>query len=198
MPTDPPFWSTLLFEQPLPLVVVAAVLGVGLTVGAARSRRVVLLGVAGACFGLAAGVFIIAALITTDRELLLEQTQRLVDLAAPLDAAGMAQLINAQATVRGGDGRVYLTAGDVLPELQLIDGRFGDLDHRITTIAAEARGRGEGVTQIDVRTQWRDRPLLTRWRLTWRKNAAGDFEVVRIEWLEHPLGVSPRNGFWKR
>jgi len=26
MPTDPPFWSTLLFEQPLPLVVVAAVL----------------------------------------------------------------------------------------------------------------------------------------------------------------------------
>jgi len=196
-PADPPLFSSMLFEQPLPLIVVCLVIAMGLTVAAMRRRKPALLAAGGVMFGLAALVSVLGVAVQTDRETLIDETRALITSATPLDAAALKQVIDPSATVRGPDGRVYVGAGDILPELEKIDGRFGDLDHRITDLAAQAFANGEGVTQFDLRTRWNDRPLLTRWRVGWRKDAAGDFKITRIDWLEHPLGVRPRDEAWR-
>ena len=60
----------------------------------------------------------------------------------------------------------------------------------ITAMQAQTTGPNGGLTRIDLRTIFymgiRDRPLMTRWLLTWARTPEDRWVVKKIQWLEHP------------
>jgi len=196
-PSDPGFASVYLLEQPWPLAVSLAVIGVGFFIGMVRSGKQWPGGVGVLLLALAGGGVWLASSVTTEREELTARTQQLVQLMAPVQSERLSELIQVNSALRGPDASVWVEHGRLWSELQQIDGRYGLLDHRITDLKASGDGQGNGVVQIDVRTHVRGSPILTRWRLGWQRGLTGEYELTEMQWLEHPIGMQPRKGIWR-
>jgi len=130
----------LLFESPAVLVAVGLLTAVMLLfIGWRRASRGHL--IAAAWAGVAAGaVWTFAALVTTDREWLIDQTRRLVQLTAPLDEEQLKILIDPAAQFVSVAGQACADRLHLLDRLVSLVRRYPIESHSVRQIGAEIRG----------------------------------------------------------
>ncbi len=197
LPTLPetPVLERWLFESPTLLVGLLVVLGfVALIAAARRKKRKVPLVGAGVLFVLAAGVYITADRVTTDREVITERTAELVAAVAEGDAQGVRAIlaepfrINPSDNASGSARRVpRITDFEQIRTAieKWIDPLIGS--HQILETRAGMDGSGIGRTLVRVRVRMPDGGLLGHswWEIEWRRS--GDtWLATRIEsiWIQ--------------
>lgn len=191
---DPPAPSILqryLLEQPWPLVVVLLLIAVACLLGMLRRRdktaRHRFLIVSSIAAGLAAGVLLLATAVRTDREAIEQTTRELVAAAGPLDPDRLDALIFPDAVFTGPDGSVWRTWDESEPAIRAGSRwvEFKESPHTIRSLRVGVLPSGEGVTLMDVRTDVPGAAFFkTKWRLTWRKDAEGEWRMHEARWLD--------------
>ncbi len=183
-----PLWQNLLLEDPWPvglvLFILAGVLGfVGMQQGSGRLKKI-----AGAAALGAVIVFLLAGLITTTRERIIEQTRTLVGHTAPLDLAAFKAMVSPQVTVLVGEGSSdpLFTGDQVFARLERALGNYPIQNQSILAIDASLRGDDFALCQFDVRSDAVRGRVTTRWLLTWKKQTDGAWQVITVQWLDSP------------
>jgi ketosteroid isomerase-like protein len=191
--------QNLLFENPWPLVMALVATAAVLRLVGFRNRRPALTYAAMGAVLLAVGVYVLSAVVTTDRERIMERTRALVAATAPLDLAVLDDVLAPGAFVSGPDGSAWVEYERVRVELQDVVQRYQPAEHSIRDLQAEA-GETRGVSVIDLRTSagagGAGLPVRTVWRLHWRKEGDGQWRVAELQWLEF-MGQSPSNMMWR-
>lgn len=192
---SPPLFEGFLFEQPLLPTVVLAVLAIVAAIAFARlgQRRKGFL-VAGVLALLAGAVFATAALITTERERLLERTEALIGATATVDTATLQQMLADSARLQ--------TSGDIERVLAPIDGReeiigraesqlrnrFRINEWQILDRQATIDGPNVGRTLVRVGADSDSfsRTHYSWWRLHWELGPDGQWRCFEIEprWIQ--------------
>lgn len=193
---EPPLLMHLLFESPWPVVGVLVVVALGLGIAGSRraNGRLQLAGLV--TLVLAGGVWLLAWVVTTDREAVLGQTRRLVQATAPLDLAAVRSLVDAEAVVTGPGGGVWYDWSDAQRLLVRTLERWPVQEQTIRGLAGEVEG-DTARTAIDLRTTLADAglPLPSTWLITWRRGPADDWRATEIRWLTL-RGTEPQKGSW--
>jgi hypothetical protein len=184
---DGPFWERWLLEEPLWTAVALAVGGVVVFMilnraGQARQGLIA----AGAGLVLAAGVFVLASLVTTDREQLRNATGALVTAVAKADAAAAGELLAPEVRLRPPAvvGRASMGRDQILAFVgNEMRGTYRIENYRVLQTQAALGGPTAGVTQTYVRVspEQTRAPTFSWWRLAWRKGSDGRWLVTDIE-----------------
>ncbi len=192
---SPPLLERFLFEQPLLPVIVLAVLAIVAAIAFARlgqRRRGVL--VASVLAVLAGAVFATAALITTERERLLERSEELIGATAAVDTTALERMLSEDARLQ--------TSGDIERVLASIDGRGEIIDqaqsrlrHRFQINEWQILDRqatidgpnvGRTLVRVGVDSDSFSRTHYSWWRLHWELDADGQWRCFEIEprWIQ--------------
>lgn len=198
---SPPFLESLFLENPLPLVlalVLAALVAVG--VGNQRAKLIAGIATGAVLLGLAAGAYMTATVIETDRERISRGAVSLVDAVANADARIASLYLNDPVRTR----RLPRDQEWPRSELEALISRATDTgvsEVEVTAIQAHLDGPRVARTQIRVRGRTPQGPTLpTWWLLNWQRpeiepeglpiNDIGGWVVVTIEPVSIPGVIS--------
>ena len=193
--------ENLLFEDPLPLglslIVIAAVLTfLAIQQGSAKLKKI-----AGGAFLLAVVIFILASLITTGREHIIERTKKLVSHTAPLSMDDFKSLVSPQVIVTVGTdaSAPTFTGSEVFSKLEQAVRNYPISEQHVLEIDAQMRTGEDALCQFEIRSDAKAGRVITRWVLTWRKQTDNAWQVTTVQWIDspHPLGLKPNAG-WLR
>ncbi len=194
---NPPIIEHLLLENPWPVGLACAAVGLTLLwVGRQRMQRN--LKIAGlVLLLLSAAVFGAAGLVTTTRELLTASTHQLIQSTAPLEMSAFRSHVHAHAILQGPDGETWIRGENIFEGLEQAVRRYPFERQVELDVQAESGGEGPARTLVDVRTDTKTHPLVTRWLLRWAKQSDGRWQVVSVQWLDSPhlLGFKPQRGW---
>jgi ketosteroid isomerase-like protein len=190
----------LTLENPWPLGGVLALAGVVLWIGAihrGHRRQAV---VAMTLWVLAAGVFILSAAITTEREVVTKQTNSLLKAATtPVDMQVIRSHLTADATLRGPDGALWIEFDQLPPEIETALQRWPVRQLVVRDMDVQVRGDLAIVTvQLSSRSSDDNFPAgtATRWRMQWRRQASAPWKLEMIQWIEW-MGQPPPRNIWR-
>ena len=200
---DPPVIPYYLLEEPFGLVAVLGGCGlICLVVGYWWHAPRLRVG-GGVCLALAGVIYGLAWLVVTDREDLIAQTQRAVDLTAPLEAQAVREMLTPGATLEGPSGEVWLELNTILDELTRLHDQQWIKEQQVVAIEAQVDSSEAGLTQLDLRTTLAtplgDRPVKTLWLIHWSRHDDAPWRIAHVRWLVHPepLGIHPSRGAWR-
>lgn len=186
---SPPMLDRYLFEQPWPVGVGSAALGVlGATLVLRRGGKVALAAVSVVAGALICGaVFVTAAMVETPREVIGARTRQLVDAVVSADTARTGALLASDVRlVYAGTSPAGLERGAILNRMEAFrNGPLSVRQHSIRRMQAHMDGAQIGRTQVQVMVE----PEATRfptyswWRLDWRQEPDGEWRVFWIESL---------------
>lgn len=192
---SPPLLERFLFEQPLLPVIVLAVLAIVAAIAFARlgqRRRGVL--VTSVLAVLAGAVFATAALITTERERLLERTEELIGATAAVDTTALERMLSDDARLQtsGDIERVQASIdgqGEIIDQAQSrLRTRFQINEWQILDRQATIDGPNVGRTlvRVGVDSDSFSRTHYSWWRLHWELDADGQWRCFEIEprWIQ--------------
>ena len=194
----PPWWQSLLLEDPLPLILGLLTVGVVLRLVASRSSRPKLNYGALAAIAAAVGAFLLAHYVQTARETLIARSEALVQATAPLNTAAVNALLTPDVAVTGPQGARIVPPGRLRDYLDSNLQRFPIESHAIMKVDAAADGdAGKSIVSIRSQSEHAVVPggLASTWALTWRKTAHGQWRVGEIRWLSLQ-GQPPPRGAW--
>ena len=184
---DPPFFEHLIFENPLPLVIVLSVAAVAvLLVNRGRLSRRTVVGV-GMLVALAGLSFAVSRWVQTDREQLMAAARRLVEHALADDLTAMGAMFDPIAVLKGPGGRVWVPAVMVFTTMQRVDQKYVLGTHKLRDLDAEIRCESHGLTLLKVTSVVgadASRPHRTVWELAWRRNEEGRWRIKEARWLK--------------
>lgn len=188
-----PVWERWLFEEPLWPGLALAMVGVAAFVvlnQSGQARRGIV--AAGVLLAAAAGIFAIAAAVTTDRERLRGATGSLVAAVAHADAAAVGEHLASDVRLRAPVlGRNGMDRDQILAFVSSeMTGLYKVENYRVLQTQATLDGPDMGRTHTHVRVT-PDRTggfVFSWWRLDWRRDADGCWRVTHIE----PLTVEDR------
>jgi Domain of unknown function (DUF4440) len=182
--TEPPFFEHLLFENPWPAVIALGAVGVALlSIGSRRGQKKAV--AAGAvALALAVGAYISGRVVTTDRETLIAQTEKLVEAATDGDVPTLRAMLEPRATVTDAAGVVCWDFKGILDRLESLRVRVGS--QQFKSLEAEAQQGRFGRTYLVLRTTagQSDQYLITHWLITWAKSPDGTWQVKNAQWLQ--------------
>lgn len=201
---EPPALAHYLLENPIPVVVVLLLIGVGLAwmvvTGRANEQRwprIALIAVVPA----ALAVYLTGWMVTTERETLARRTRDLVDLAAAADSGGLREVLAPEVSLRllGGDSAY---ARDQILDLvaRYMSPPNGIDWHKTDDVQAVMDGETTGRTQAHVRVRspnntLYDVPVGSWWRLTWRRSGdswkVSAIECLQIDGVPSGSSISP-------
>lgn len=193
--------ENLLFEDPLPvglsLLVVALVLGfLSIQQGSAKLKKV-----AAGALTLCVLVFILATIVTTSRESVIERTRTLVSYTAPLKMNEFKALVSPQVRVTVGEdaSAPVFTGQDVFTHLENAVRNYPIDAQTIVQIEANSRSDDQIVCEFDIRSDSKGGRVMTRWVLTWQKQSDDQWIVTQVQWIDcpHLIGIKPSAG-WLR
>lgn len=180
--------SYYLFENPWGLWGAALIAGVLLYLHGGRRGKIALKAIGGAIGGLASLVMLAALLVTTDREIMEEQTRTLVNSAvAPIKMENFRNLLSRDVTLfdRGYE--------QILASLERATGRWAVDQVWITNLLTHQQDADHGRTYMSLITRGSSGigggSMQSRWLLHWRYESDGIWRVHKIEWVS--LGDSP-------
>lgn len=189
---DPPLFQRFVLEHPefpaLFLVVAAIVVLIVLRAqGRLGAGLFVLLGAA----GLAGGIWLTGTLVRTDREILLDRQDRLVQAAAAADTETLAELLSIDARVRSTRLAVVRTGIGRDEILTIVKSTLGGPIRVSSAAVIERQGVIDGPntarTQVHVRVQPESGSRTFAWfAIVWRLEPDGVWRVFEIE----PLFIS--------
>ncbi len=194
-PTGPPFFEHYFLENPYPLCSTLAAAALLLVILSRRSLDTRLLVASLATASLAAGVYLLASRVETEREHLIRLIHQAVQCTAsnPMDIATLQPMVEINASLTGPDDdsdQLTLTHDQMFALLANLDRDRVILGQGIDDVDAHTPQQGEGLTRIDLRTIIRtdvgDQLVKTRWLLQWSQAANGLWTISRIRWLKHP------------
>lgn len=187
----PPVWERWLFENPWPLVIglcAAAVVIFFISnarAGAARGVQLAMVLIA-----LAAGSVLSSFLVTTERERLITQTERLIAATATADTPELAPMLASDVSLTVLDRPFSADKDGILGLVtRYMGGQIRVKEHSTSGASAHVTRSGNGQSLIRVRVVadaagFSDTPNRSWWRITWRKNAEGEWTAVHIEGLQ--------------
>lgn len=203
---SPPLLPRLFLEQPTPLAV-ALVIATIVSMAVLNRRGKAVQGTVAAAFGvLVAAVIILATAVQTDRERIAAATEDLVNAAAAVDQTALDRMLApdvrllAQARINeqvqregpkltdsGWDKATILAQAD-----EYLKGPFKVSSAAVLETQALLDGPTSGRTQVRVRAvpEIYNFPVITWWRVTWRKGSDGQWQAIAIEPLD--LGLAGR------
>jgi len=195
----PPWWENLLLERPWPVVIALGWAAAVLAVAAYRrlSRRLAWAAIAAILLALTVGL--LAWLVETDRESLIERTRQLVAHTTPLDVQKVNACFDSHASLIGPGGEVWLTHDTMLLSLKSAAKRRALHQQNIRRLAAEILNADRGRTELALTTwvgEQGEFPIPTTWLLTWQRGTDGQWRIVTIQWLLM-RGQPPRFGAWR-
>ena len=195
---QPPLYHRLLLEQPLALVCGLLAVGLILLMHGLRSSagRTVIVGAS--LIVLSAGVWVLAASVTTERERLVEQTIELVERARPEHLNRFQELFIAGAVLVGPDDSTWLQFEQIFIQLEaaLKKHRLRKQIVREIHAGVDANGVGRSIFTVHTTTQTYEQPVRTQWRITWKMAPDGQWKVARVQWLKFQ-GRQPIFGIWQ-
>ena len=172
-----------------------AVIGLGLIlllVGASRQARPLIF--AGLVLdALGTGLLVASIMTQTPAERVDAQTQRLVDLAGPFDAAAFDAVLAPDAVVLDPGGKPLLDRVALRSSLDRWNGRGDAFDHRLVSSDVEMRGDHAASSLIRVRTNGgpAQMPTLTVWEVLWRLDADNAWRVASLRWIQMNSAAPP-------
>jgi hypothetical protein len=188
---DPPALVHYTVENPWPVVGLCAVVAVLLVwlmmTGRLQGKRWSRPAALGALVvALAVGVG--ARLVRTDREALIEQTGKLIDVATAADMTGLRGVLAPEVTLRFMEGEIRYSRDQILDLVEKYPGKTPIDWHKIDRSQAVMDGRDLGRTQVHLRARSKegtlyDVPVGSWWRIDWRRD--GDqWKVAGIQCLQ--------------
>ena len=188
----PPLVPRLLLENPISLVVILAVLGLGALVIFRRAGRLGRgLAVAGVMLALAGAVLTLAGIVQTDRERVIARGEALIRAAARADIDAIRPMLDQDVSVRA--AHLHIAGRDAVLNEISVQMRAGApvRDVRILSSTAIIDGPRTARSQHRVRTVHAITgfPALSWWRLTWRKDPDA-WRLVQADAL-YITGVGP-------
>lgn len=190
-----PLMERFLFEQPLLPVAILALLAIIAAVAFAKRRqRTRGLIVAGVLLALAAGVYLTATMVTTDRETLLDRTADLIGSTAQAQTAVLPAMLTEEASLR--------TAGDIARVLPSVDGRdrilalvdqYLQSRYRVSTwkildqqATIDGPNVGRTLIRVGVESNGFSRTHYSWWRLHWERGPDGVWRCFELEplWIQ--------------
>lgn len=194
----PPLYERFLFEQPWPLIaVLLAVAVVGWWILAQRGRARASWVTPLVCLAAAAGVWLLATLVTTEREQLADRSRELVDALAEVDLNRVEGMLDSRVSLYlfdAPDGRnkqAILSAAE-----EYLGRRYTLVSHQVHDVRAQVRGQGLGRTQVRVEAtaEGSRTPNMSWWQLDWVRSSPDEpwrvsaIEPLWIRGLADPTG----------
>jgi ketosteroid isomerase-like protein len=201
MTLNPPsVWQYYLLESPWLIAVGLVAIGAVLRLIARQQGRTRLAATWWVALAAAAAVVMLSRVVETPREQIMRHTRHLISLTEPIDADAVVSYLMPDAMIVGPGGESWMDVDQMRDVLETVAKRFPIDSQAIRRLDAENRG-GEGLVLLDLRTtlstgMGAQMPVPTRWLVTWRRSADGDWLVHRIKWLEM-MGQPPSFGVWR-
>lgn len=190
-----PLLERFLFEQPLlPIAVLVLLALIAAIAFAGRSQRRRGLIVAGVLIALAAGVYLVSMLVTTDRETLLARTEVAIGSVALLDGGTMREVLTEDVYLRTA-GAIARLQPSVEGRSEIIDlaerrlrGSYHVTDWKILDRQATIDGPNLGRTlvRVGVDADGISRTHYSWWRLHWERGPDGVWRCFELEplWIQ--------------
>jgi len=200
---SPTLFQTWLYEDPIPLAALGAVLAfAGLAVARRRNQKLwLLLTLAGVT--LSVGIVLLVSAVQTPREQLIQTTRKLVDATAPIQPDTLRAFFHDDARLLGPDRERWLSLQGLFNALEKNIHRFNIEQNDIKRLEIENAQPRRGVSLFDVNTRFQGGtgyPAGTRWRITFERATPDQpWKIRTIQWLNHdgPNGITPREGIWR-
>jgi hypothetical protein len=191
-----PVWERLLLENPLPLVVIALVAAVLAFFVLNRRGKVARgAGVAAALGVVAAGLWVLADWVQTEREEVEAAAAELVDAVADVDVARLDGLLDEGAMAYARDYPAGVSKPRILAEVrQKLGEEYPVKEYRIRESQAIIDGPGIGRAQLKVYVQGQDEKwsFSSWWRLDLGQDSGGRWKTTGIRplhpWIAAPAG----------
>ncbi len=180
---QPPLWEYLLLEEPFDLVLALGLPMVLILLLAIYWRRKNPALVAAAGLAVAMGVYLLAAVVVTDREQLLDQTKTLIAATKPLNWPVIDGMVSPQVIITKSDGQSWMSRQQMQVSLQ----NYDVVGHDIVAIDAGITESGTGISMCELHSRFKIEPravCVSSWQLTWRKLHDASWEVVEIQCLK--------------
>lgn len=191
----PPLLERTLFEQPLLAVLILLILAIIAAIAfARRNQRRRGWTIAGVLAAAAAGLYLLAALVTTERETLLDRTEGFVAATAQVDTALLNDLLSEDARLRS-EGNIARAVPTIETRREIIDraqrelqGRYHIKSWEILDRQATLDGPNVARTQVrvEVEADQFSRPHYSWWRLHWERGPDGQWRCFEVEplWIQ--------------
>ena len=173
--------TSILFENPWPAVIALLAVSSILRLVGKRQDQKRLVAVSWVALLLGLGVYATAALVNTDREVLIERTEAMVAATSPVDEPALRAIFADNALLLGPEGDVWddLNAVFVAKELN----EHGVTDNQVRLVDAQSSRPGVGVSTMDVSSKIMGMPQRSTWELGWQKDADGTWQITSMKWL---------------
>lgn len=193
---DPPFLPHLLFESPWTTLLACTALGLAAFFALRRSgrdRHALIALVAALATG--AGLYALATLVKTERELAQEQTLTLIAAVARADSAAVGNLLAPRVSVRIVGVLTPWSTDEVIQHVQQdMNGRFALKDRAASVRSMRACSDNDDAIRTQCRVTVTPEatafPTGSWWLLTWRRTTTGAWRVTDID-LQQVDGLPP-------
>ncbi|MEX0774997.1 MAG: nuclear transport factor 2 family protein [Phycisphaeraceae bacterium] len=187
MPQPPPLLPHLLFEQPVPLLIVLGAATLALILIARRRNDRRLLVWAGGVTLLALAVVVMSKLVVTQRERLNDRTRELVAATAPLDVAHLRTLFAPDAVLLGPEGQSLGQGEEILARLDMRI-RIDPIQRQdVRNVQAQVLSDREAVTYLELKTTFKGGEVTdehpTTWLITWTRQPDGAWQMRSARWM---------------
>lgn len=191
---QPGLVERLTLESPMALVLSLAVIGLaGLIIFNNRGRAGTGLSVLGVAWLLAGAALLVALLVETPRERLMDRTRELVAALAGVDTNALSGMIDEDATVEVRGVRSFEGRDSIIRGAEQYIGSSTRIEsHRVPEIQAVIDGPNAARTQVRVRHSGNSVPPASWWRITWyRVSESEPWVAIEIE----PLWITGLGNF---
>ncbi|QQE10131.1 hypothetical protein JD969_11480 [Planctomycetota bacterium] len=190
--------KTMFLENPWPLVAAMCVCGFAFLVMGGRQGNKRYLSTGITAFVLSIIVILLSIFITTDRETVLADTEKLVAATSPLEMNKVDAYIEPFAVLYGPGGGAWLDYAQIQKILPSVVGRHGIKEQTIRQLNARVLNETRIESWFGLSTKIGEGfPVRTDWRLVWDKRPDGTWRVIEIEWTKFQ-GKTPTEGLWNQ
>jgi ketosteroid isomerase-like protein len=179
----PGFLERFVLDSPVVLMLVlflGALVALMVCRGLGKPRRGMVIALAFVV--MAAGAWMAASLIETDREAIKRGSRELIAAVATVDTAALDRLMADNVVMRYRYSRGDIGKAEIVSHVERYLGREHPIkSHAVLHSEAVLEGERVGRSQIQVQaTAQRGESLTSWWRLDWAKDASGRWRVTRI------------------
>jgi len=202
---EPPILEHLFLESPGPLVALFGCVGLALLIMGNRRADPKLLRIGLGGVLMAAGLWLVAHFVVTDREAITEATQAILDAVEAGDIAAVSARGGDRAQLLGPAGEVWRDREEMPDALRRAVDRYNVSSITVKRIDVWVDAKDVGHSQLDLRTGVGagsfSGPVQTRWQLDWQRDEALGWRLDRVHWMEHdsaaPNVAQPQRGRWR-
>ncbi|QDU35441.1 hypothetical protein KS4_35220 [Poriferisphaera corsica] len=190
--------KTMFLENPWPLAASMGVCGFAFLVMASRQGNKRYLSTGITAFILAAITITMAYVVTTPREIILNNTRLLVAATSPLEMKQVDHYIDPYAVLYGPNKTAWLTYDQIQNILPTVVSKHSIKEQSIRLLNAQETNDNTVVAWFGLSSKIAQGfPVRTDWQLVWTRLPDNQWKVIEIHFLKFQ-GKSPTDGIWNQ